>query len=83
MTDDNERDEKIIAVHAKDPRFDKRKNINDFSKNVILEIKHFFETYKQLQGKKVKILSIKGPKDAEKEIKTAIKKYKKEFIDIE
>jgi inorganic pyrophosphatase len=81
VIDNNEKDQKIIAVHSKDPRMDKRKDIKDFSEHVILEIKHFFETYKTLQRKKVKILSIKGKNAAEKEILKAIETYKKKFID--
>ena len=81
MIDENERDEKIIAVPVDDPRFDKRKDINDFSEHVILEIKHFFETYKELQGKKVEIRSIKGVWDAREEVKKGIKLYKETFGD--
>lgn len=76
MIDGDERDEKIIAVPEDDPRFDKRKDISDFSEHIILEIKHFFETYKELQGKKVEIRSIKGYWDAREEIKNGIKLYK-------
>jgi len=79
MIDDNEKDEKIIAVHSTDPRMDKRKEVKDFSEHVILEIRHFFETYKELQGKKPTIIGIKGKKEAEKEILKAIKKYKETF----
>jgi inorganic pyrophosphatase len=79
MIDNNEKDEKIIAVHSTDPRMDKRKDIKDFSEHVILEIRHFFETYKELQGKKSTIMSIKGKKEAEKEILKAIKRYKEYF----
>jgi len=81
MIDGDERDEKIIAVPVDDPRFEKRKDISDFSELVILEIKHFFETYKELQGsKKVEIKSIKGFWDAREEIKKGIENYKKEFL---
>lgn len=83
MIDGDERDEKIIAVYCDDPRFDKRKDINDFSEHVIIEIKHFFETYKELQGKKVEIKSIKGCWDAREEIKKGIALYKKTYIDEE
>lgn len=81
MIDGDERDEKIIAVYSDDPRFDKRKDINDFSEHVIIEIKHFFETYKELQGKKVEIKSIKGTWDAREEIKKGIALYKKKYLD--
>ena len=79
MIDADQRDEKIIAVPVDDPRFDKRKDINDFSEHVILEIKHFFETYKELQGKRVEIRSIKGVWDAREDVKKGIELYKKTY----
>lgn len=81
MIDEDERDEKIIAVPADDPRFDKRKDISDFSEHVILEIKHFFETYKELQGKKVEIRSIKGYWDAKEDVKKGIALYKEVYCE--
>jgi inorganic pyrophosphatase len=79
MVDNNEKDEKIIAVHSTDPRMDKRMDIKDFSDHVILEIRHFFETYKELQGKKSTIMGIKGRKEAQKEILRALKRYKETY----
>jgi inorganic pyrophosphatase len=79
MIDEDEKDYKIIAVHSTDPRFDRYNNITDLSEAILQEIKHFFQTYKQLQNKKVNILSIKGHIEAKKEIKRAIKMYEDEF----
>ncbi|MCA9478339.1 MAG: inorganic diphosphatase [Nanoarchaeota archaeon] len=81
MIDDNERDEKIIAVHATDPRFERYHDIGDLSPHISLEIKNFFETYKTLQDKEVKILSIKDAAQARKDIQTAIQKYKETFTE--
>lgn len=80
MIDDGERDEKIICVPttAIDPRFAKRKDISDFSDHVILEIKHFFETYKQLQGKEVTINGVGDVTEAKKAIEQALANYKKQ-----
>jgi inorganic pyrophosphatase len=81
MIDGNEKDAKILAVHDTDPRFDRYNNITDVSENIIKEVRHFFQTYKQLQGKKVEILSIKNHVAAKKEIRRAIKMYADEFLD--
>ena len=83
MFDEEERDEKIIAVHANDPRFDRYQDISDMSDHVIIEIKHFFETYKELQGKKVMIKSIQGKAAAQQEILNSIEAYKKSFVEKE
>lgn len=79
MIDGEERDEKIIAVYVDDPRFDRYKDINDLTDHQILEIKHFFKTYKELQGKRVTIDSIKGRVDAREAIKVAIEQYGKTY----
>lgn len=76
LTDNNENDDKIIAVHARDPRFDRYRDITDVPEHVMAEIKHFFETYKQLQQKQVKVLSIKNGAVARKLVLQAIDKYK-------
>jgi inorganic pyrophosphatase len=56
MIDDGDKDEKIIAVPADDPRYDHIKNISDLPKHYQREIEHFFAHYKDLQNKKVEII---------------------------
>ncbi len=79
LIDSNEKDDKIIAVHASDPRFERYKDIKDVPEHILLEIKHFFETYKQLQNKKVKILRLSDSKIAKKYVLQGIQKYKEKF----
>lgn len=79
MIDDNEEDDKIIAVYDKDPRFKDFDNIDDLPKHIVAEIKHFFETYKLLQGKKVEVLRIDDKRKAYEAIKKGIDAYKKKF----
>jgi inorganic pyrophosphatase len=80
MIDNNEKDAKIIAVHDTDPRFERYNNITDVSESIIREVRHFFQIYKQLQGKKVQILSIKNHIAAKKEIRRSIKMYEEAFL---
>lgn len=79
MYDGEERDDKIIAVHATDPRFNGIASVEDLPDHVILEIRHFFETYKELQDKKVKVLSIKDLDSAKECINKGIKLYEEKF----
>ena len=79
MVDADERDEKIVAVHARDPRFDRYQDLEDMGEHQVLEVRHFFETYKQLQGKDVEIKGIHGKQAAHEAINQAIRKYKEEF----
>jgi len=55
MIDGGERDDKVIAVPVDDPRFDDVKDIGDLNKHFIKETTHFFETYKKVQNKEVKL----------------------------
>ncbi len=49
MIDNGEGDTKLIGVVANDPRFDQLNDITDLSNHTKLEIKDFFENYKNLQ----------------------------------
>ncbi len=79
MIDGNEEDDKILAVYECDPRFKEFRDITDVPKHIIEEIKHFFENYKQLQGKTCKILDIQGVASAKKVIEESIEIYKKKY----
>ena len=79
MIDHDEHDDKIIAVYTGDPRFAGYRDITDIPEHNLLELRHFFETYKQLQGKAVKVLSIQHASFARKYIQQAMKKYEDKF----
>jgi inorganic pyrophosphatase len=56
MTDEEKRDEKILAVPDKDPRFQEIRDIGDLPSHILKEIEYFFNIYKELEGKKPAIL---------------------------
>ena len=64
MVDGGERDDKVIAVPVDDPRFDDVKDIGDLNKHFIKETSHFFETYKKVQNKEVKLGAWLGAAEA-------------------
>ncbi len=81
MIDSGEPDAKILAVQANDPRFDTIKDIKDIeasNPHLLKEIVNFFETYKILQKKEVKISGWSGASAAKEEIKKAQAAYEKE-----
>ena len=79
MRDEAGVDNKILAVPAKDPRFEKVKDVSDVSPSVLSEIKHFLEHYKDLEeGKWVKVEGWDGAKVAKEEILKAIEMYEEE-----
>lgn len=79
MIDDGEKDDKIIGVYDSDPRFKDFNDLKDIPKHIVTELKHFFETYKNLQGKEVKIPEVHGRENAMKDVLKGIEMYKKEF----
>jgi inorganic pyrophosphatase len=76
MIDDGDNDDKILAVPTQDPRFAEIKDINDIPKHLLLEIAHFFEDYKKLEGKETEVLGWVHTDEALKAIEHSIKLYK-------
>src|ERR1700687_994700 len=79
MKDGREMDNKILCVAKDDIRYENLKDIADLDKHYLKEIGHFFEVYKHLEGKKVKILGWKNAASAKKEVLAGIKSYQKKF----
>ena len=79
MTDNNEEDEKIIAISKQDPFLNCYDDISKLPQQVTAEIVHFFEVYKQLEGKVTSVDKMMGRKEAEKIVANAIENYKNNF----
>ncbi len=77
MIDAKELDDKIIGVYDSDPRYSEYNNLKDIPKHVIVELKHFFETYKELQlgGQEVSVPEILDREKAWEDIRISEKKY--------
>ena len=76
MTDDGGRDAKVIAVPAKDPRWDWVQDVDDIPEFTRKEIEHFFEHYKDLEpGKWVKTEGWGDAAEAEAIVQAGIAAY--------
>lgn len=80
MIDNNEEDEKIIAIAKHDPFLNTYKEISEIPAQVSEEIKHFFEVYKQLEGKQTTVDKIMGREEAEQIIEKCMENYKEKFL---
>ncbi|AEH60920.1 Inorganic diphosphatase [Methanosalsum zhilinae DSM 4017] len=82
MTDSNEKDDKILAVPARNHRYNHIRELSDVPEPILNEIQHFFRRYKDLEiGKHV---SVKGwdTKDAAVEaIDHSVQLYNENFRD--
>jgi inorganic pyrophosphatase len=77
MLDNDENDQKIIAVMEKDPRFEDIHTLDDVNKHTMREIRHFFMTYKDLQqNKKVVVKDFHSKDEAIKLIEECKNRYK-------
>jgi len=75
MEDEAGLDNKILAVPQEkiDPQFSQIKDVSDLNEHLRGRIKHFFESYKELEpGKWVKTREFLGKDEAEKEIKKSL-----------
>lgn len=79
MIDDGDQDDKIIAVPVDDPRFKNYQDLEDIQPHVKDELKHFFETYKELQNKEVRVHEFYGCEEAIKAVETSMALYKEKF----
>ncbi|MBI5856693.1 MAG: inorganic diphosphatase [Sphingobacteriales bacterium] len=79
MIDQGKKDDKIIAVAAKDPSVNHISRIEDLPNHFLLELRNFFEQYKVLENKKVEIDEFQDKATAHSIINDAIKFYKETF----
>ena len=75
MIDENERDEKIIAVPVNDPSMCCYKDISELPLHTFQEIQHFFTVYKSLENKDTVVKEVMGREDAIKIITHCIEEY--------
>lgn len=75
MLDGPDVDHKIVAVPARDPRYEKIVEADDISAHVRREIEHFFEIYKELEGRSMKTRCWGGRNEAYRIVEEAVRRH--------
>jgi inorganic pyrophosphatase len=78
MKDGKRIDNKILCVANNDRRYSRYRDIKDVEEHTLKEIYHFFQVYKDLEGKKVQVIGWESASKAKKIIQSAIKSYKEQ-----
>jgi inorganic pyrophosphatase len=79
MIDNEETDEKNIAIPFQDPTYRGFRDISVLPQHILQEISHFFEVYKELEHSTTSVKEIASMDDAVKVIERSIAGYKKLF----
>jgi inorganic pyrophosphatase len=75
MVDSDEKDQKILAVPNRNPRYDQIHTMDQIFAHVKREIEHFFSIYKELEGKVTTMEGWGGPREARKCIQDCRQRY--------
>jgi inorganic pyrophosphatase len=79
MLDRGQHDDKILAVSDTDPLFADYHDLKDVPPHFLKEVAHFFEVYKDLEGKRTEPLGWEDAIAAKAEIQRSIKLYDDRF----
>ena len=79
MLDKGEPDDKILAVPAHDPHSSEFFDIADIAQHYLREVEHFFQIYKDLEGKRVEILGWEKSDAAMRIISESIVRYESTY----
>ncbi len=75
MSDEKGRDQKLLAVPVDDPRFDGNRHLDSISRHRLREIEHFFEIYKELEGKETHVDRWHGLDETHELVRGTIEAY--------
>ena len=78
MVDQGVKDEKVLGVISSDPRYKEVTNYEEIYSHQLLEISHFFGTYKDLEGKRAIMKGWHDFKVAQQVIEESHERYNKE-----
>ena len=80
MSDEKGDDQKVLAVPVDDPRYDMNRHLDTVSRHRLREIEHFFNIYKELEGKATRVEGWRGLDETHQLIRDAIQNFKQRQI---
>ncbi|MHB0876826.1 MAG: inorganic diphosphatase [Anaerolineae bacterium] len=81
LVDEASRDQKVLTVPERDPRFDEIVDLATVPQHNLKEIEYFFNIYKELEGKRAAALGWGTPEDAHHAIEAAARAHGDAFVD--
>lgn len=78
LIDKGRNDEKIIAVPVSDPYTESFRDLKDLPPHALLEIEHFFQVYKNLEGGTTTTQGFEGAVRAREMVEAGIRRYRDE-----
>jgi inorganic pyrophosphatase len=72
-----ERNDRIIAVEEANHSYAHVQHVKELGKKFVKELEEFFVNYHDLQGKKFRILDVKGPGEARRVIEQGIRRLRR------
>jgi inorganic pyrophosphatase len=79
MIDSGVRDYKIIAVASADPEYNQYREASELPAHKLAVVRRFFQDYKQLENKEVKVERIEAAKNVYPIVETAVTRYQRKF----
>jgi len=79
MLDEEQEDAKIICIHLDDPAFSDYWHIKDLPDHRLRELKRFFQDYKKLENKSVRVQDFFGPERAKTVVQDSFERYQSEI----
>ena len=78
MVDDGKQDDKILAVPVGEPAFEEIHNFSQVFPHTLRKIRHFFETYKALEGKQTRVVDWRDAAHARRVIVESAQRFSEE-----
>ena len=75
MVDEGENDENIVCVLVDDPQYNSYTNVDQLPDHLWQEALHFFDHYKELEGKETSVHGVVGPDEAKQTLQDSITRY--------